>query len=60
VTAERGLNGQSISDNLDNLRGSRAGIDLQGFLRRFESIELALDEIRIHEVAGSVFQSVVN
>ena len=60
MTAERGLNGQSISDNLDNFRGSRAGIDLQGLLRRFESIELALDEMRIHEVADSVFQSVLN
>jgi hypothetical protein len=54
------LNGKAISDNLHNFCRSRVGVDLQGLIRLFESIELTLDEMRIHEVADSVFQSFLN
>jgi hypothetical protein len=54
------LNGQVISDELNDFSGSQAGIDLQCALRRFESLELALDQVWIHEVPGSSFQSLSN
>ena len=54
------LNGKAISDNLHNFCRSRVGVDLQGLIGLFESMELTLDEMRIHEVADSVFQSFLN
>jgi hypothetical protein len=54
------LHRQVISDKSNYLSGWPAGIDLHCAIRRFESLELALEQARLHKMAGSVFQSLSN